>query len=155
MTASQVDRDRASGHRLVLGVDRPGVHDPGVVDEHVERAEAVLDAVEERGERRVVGHVDADAEGVPAELGGHLVGEIAVEIADRDPGALTRQRLSRRVADAARPTGDRDDLVGQRARPTSLRLRMVWHACGIYATSRWRTRNSVWSRTACSNGSPR
>ena len=76
----------------------------------------MLDAVEERRERRVVGHVDADPEGVPAELGGHLVGEIAVEIADRDPGALTRQRLRRRVADAARPTGDRDDLVGQRAR---------------------------------------
>ena len=78
----------------------------------------MLDAVEERGERRVVGHVDADAEGVPAELGGHLSGEIAVEIADGDPSALMRQRSRSRVADAARPTGDRDDLVGQRARLT-------------------------------------
>src|SRR5438552_1353857 len=79
-----------------FGLERPGVHDAGVVDEHVERPEAVLDAVEERGERRVVGDVDADPEGVATEVGGDTRRELAVEVADRDPGAVIHQRTGGR-----------------------------------------------------------
>ncbi len=108
----QVDGDGAGGQRLVLRVDRPRDHDPGVVDEHVEWAEAVLDAVKERGERCVVGHVDADPEGVSAESGGNLSRKVSIEIADRDAGAVMRQCSRGCEADAARPAGDRDHLVG-------------------------------------------
>src|SRR5207253_2422950 len=124
-------------------------------DEHAERAEAVLDAVEEGRERCVVGHVDADPEGVTAELGGNLHRKIAIEIADRDAGAVVRQRSRGCEADAARPAGDRDHLIGQRpGLPPPATDGLHGSACfpSLLAVEgcsapRWRTRNSVWSRT--------
>ena len=72
-----------------------------------------------------------------AELGGHRLGELAVEVADRDPGALMRQRSRGRVADATRPAGDRDDLAGQRPRLPLLCLSMVMTR-RTSLRSRWR-----------------
>ena len=99
-----------------LVVERRDGHDPGVVDEHVERAEALLDLVEERGEAGVVGDVEreADRAGSPSSA--------AVCSADsrsrsptRHAGALARERLRDGAADAAAAAGDDDDLSGQRA----------------------------------------
>ncbi len=91
-------------------------HDPGVVDEHVERPELLLHLVEEGGEAGVVGHVERQPERAGAELGGDRFRRLTVEVADRYPGSLTRQRQGGGAADAAAATGDGNDFSGERAR---------------------------------------
>ena len=75
----------------------------------------MLEPVQERGERRVVGDVEGDAEGITAELGRRLSCEVAVKVADGNDGALIRQGTRRREADTSRCPGYRHNLAGQRA----------------------------------------
>jgi len=63
------------------------VHDPGVVDEHVEGAELRLDRVEEARERAPVGHVERERDGAAAELRRGPPRELQVEVAERDARA--------------------------------------------------------------------
>ena len=100
--------------RALLGQRGHG-HDPGVVDEHVERPEALLDLVEERDQGRVVGDVDPEPEPAGAERGSRTLRQLAIQVAYRDARALARQRLGDRAADAAAASGDCHDLAGQRA----------------------------------------
>jgi hypothetical protein len=125
----QVDRNRASRYRLVLVLDRTSAHDPGVVDEHLERPQPVLGSIEEGSERGVVGHIDADAEGVP------------VEIADCDPGAPTRQQSGCRVTDPARPAGYRHHPAGHRVLPIHDSLR---NSVARFTKSSW-----YWNTPPC------
>ena len=84
-------------------------HDPGVVDQHVDRAELRLDLVEEALERRAVRHVDDPAEHRRAlALHGDLV-----QVADGHGRADAGEQLRRRGADATPAAGDDDDLAGQ------------------------------------------
>ena len=101
--------------RSSSSMKRPDLHDPGVVDQHVERAELLLGAVEERREGRAVGHVERQRDGARAELGGGLAGGIEVDVADRDPHALAQERFGRGAADPARGAGDRGGLSGEDA----------------------------------------
>ena len=57
------------------------------------------------------GDVELERDRVAAELGGGLLGQLAVEVADRDLRALAHQRPRGRLADPARAAGDRDDLA--------------------------------------------
>ncbi len=88
-------------------------HDPGVVDQDVDRPELVLDLVEERREGGVVGDVECASGRLAPELGCHRSGEVAVEVADRQGGSLSCERAGRRGADAAGGAGDHDDFAGQ------------------------------------------
>ena len=81
--------------------ERAERHDPGVVDQHVERAEPLRDLVEEVGEGVAVGDVELERDRPAAELGRRLLGELLVEVADRDLGALAHQRGRGRLADPA------------------------------------------------------
>jgi hypothetical protein len=105
--AVDVDVDQPGRGRVVLLDEAPQRHDPRVVDEHVDRAQALLDGVDERLEGVAPGHVEREALRVGADLGGGLAGEVDVEIADRDRHALAHEGLRGRLADAARGTGDR------------------------------------------------
>jgi hypothetical protein len=106
-----VDVDDPPRGRVGLGVERAQRHDPGVVDEHVERAEPSLDGVEEGPHRVALDDVDVQRDRAVTELGRGLLGGGVVEIADRDlhPGAHARGRG--RAADPSRGAGDRDDLA--------------------------------------------
>ena len=88
---------------------------PGVVDEHVERAEAVLDLVEERGEAGAVGHVERQADGAGAELLGSALGERGIDVADRDSGTLGDQRRRGGATDPPGAAGDCNDIARERA----------------------------------------
>ena len=83
-----VDVDHPLRGQVVLVDEAAERHDPGVVDEHVERAEPLLDLVEKALERVAAGDVELERERLAAELGGGLLGELAVEVADRDLRAL-------------------------------------------------------------------
>ena len=62
--------------------------------EHVERAESLLDLVEKALEGIAPGDVELERERLAAELGGGPLGELAVEVADRDLRPLADQRLA-------------------------------------------------------------
>ena len=111
----QVDLELAGDARLVLLVERRDHHDPGVVDEDVERAEALLDLVEEGGEAAPVGHVEGEADRAVGELGGGGLGGGGVEIADGDHDPLAGERAGERLTDAAGAARDDGDLAAQRA----------------------------------------
>ena len=74
-----------------------------------------LDLVEEALERSRSVTSSAQRDRAAAELGGRLLGELDVDVADRDLGALPHERGGGRAADAARAARDRDDLAGERA----------------------------------------
>src|SRR5205807_6909124 len=67
----------------------------------------------EASEGLPVGHVQAQADGATADLAGHLLGEVRVEVADRQPRALAHEGLGGASPDAAGAAGDRDDLAGE------------------------------------------
>ena len=113
--AVDVDVDHAARAFVGLVGERAEVHDPGVVDEHVERAEALLDDVEEVAHRRAVGDVELDGERSVPELARREPRGGEVDVADRDlhPGAHARLRGG--ATDAAGAAGDRDDAAGELA----------------------------------------
>ncbi len=111
-----VDVDHALGGAVVLVDELAQRHDSRVVDEHVERAEALFDLVEEALEGVAKGDIELERERVAAELGRRLLGQLAVEVADRDLGALAHQRLSGGLADPPCAAGDRHYLAVQRTR---------------------------------------
>ena len=75
----------------------------GVVDEHVDRA----DAGDDLAHGRRVAHVEAH--GVAADLGRHLLGAHLVEVGDRHVHAVGRQPPGGGGADAGRAAGDEGD----------------------------------------------
>ena len=75
--AVEVDLELAGDGGVRLLLEGADGHDPRVVDEHVERAEAALDLVEEGGEARAVGDVDGRASGAAAEPAARALGAAA------------------------------------------------------------------------------
>ncbi len=116
--AHDVDVDERLRGPVGLVDERADRHDPGVVDEHVERAEPALDLVEEPVKTGPVGHVEADADRARSELGRGPLGERGVEVADSDPRALRDQRGRRRAPDPTAPAGDRNHLPIERSQPS-------------------------------------
>ncbi len=114
----EVDIDHPLRRQIVL-VDEPAErHDPGVVDEHIQGAELLLGAVQERRKRIPVGHIQREGHrvgGAPNLLGG-LLGGAEVHVADRHLHPLAQERLRGGPADAACTTGDRSGLTGEDAR---------------------------------------
>ena len=95
----------------VLGLhDRLKLHDPGVVDEHVDAAERIDRAVEERGDCCRVAHVGLDGDRLPTgrlDLGRERVRRFgAAGIVDDDGQAVSRQPLGDGRADALGRTCD-------------------------------------------------
>jgi hypothetical protein len=86
-------------------------HDPGVVDHHVERAQLTLGSVEESGEGGAVGHVERQGDRAAAQLSRRALGQLEIEVADRDAAALAHQCRRGRLADPPRTAGDRHDLA--------------------------------------------
>ena len=111
-----VDVDQPLGGHVVLVDEAPEGHDPGVVDEHVERSEALLDLIEEALEGIAAGDVELEGDRLAADLGCGALGKLAVQVADRDLGALQHQRPRGRPPDPASTAGDRHDLALQHAR---------------------------------------
>ena len=107
----EVDVDHPVRGRVGFGGELADRHDPGVVDQDVERPEPLRDLVEEVGERVAARHVELEADRLGPELGRGLVGELAVEVADRDLGPLARQRGRGRLADSTGAARDRHDLA--------------------------------------------
>src|SRR5438270_9956555 len=84
-----VDHSAGDGMRLVEhGSDR---HDPGVVHEHVERADLALDVHDECGEGVRVGDVESARDDIGAERVRRRVDGLLVDVADRDPRATAPQ----------------------------------------------------------------
>jgi hypothetical protein len=92
----------------VLVEERPDGHDPGVVDEDVDRADCGLDVVDELLERGPVGDVELEALSRLRERLSSLLRKLLIEVADRDRCAFARKRSGGRGADSARATRDRD-----------------------------------------------
>ena len=111
--AVEVDVHHAPCRQVVLVDEAADLHDPGVVDEHVHRAQLLFGPVEERRERGAVGDVERQRHGARAELGGGLLGGGEVHVADRDLHSLAQERLRRGLADPARGAGDRRGLPGE------------------------------------------
>ena len=94
-------------------VDQIVADDPGIVDQHIERAEPQHDLLDHRldlGGDRDIGF-DADRlDAVPGrDAGGGFLGARAVEIGDRDHRAVLGEPLGRCLADAAGAAGHQRD----------------------------------------------
>ncbi len=113
--AVEVDVDHANRREVVLVDEAPDLHDAGVVDQHVERAELLLGGCEECVERVSVGHVERQRDRARSELGGGLTGGVVVDVADRDLHPLAQQRLGGGPSDPARGARDSDRLSGEDA----------------------------------------
>ena len=74
--------------------------DPGVVDGAVEAPEALDDRCDHLGDRGLVGDVGLDAMCVAADLRGHSLGCLEVDVDDGDAGAAGGRAASARLADA-------------------------------------------------------
>jgi hypothetical protein len=109
----QVDVDHPPRGEIVLVDEAADLHDPGVVDEHVDRPKLLFGAVEEGGEGGPVGDVQRRGDRTGPELGGGPLGGRQIDVADGHPHPLTQQRLSARLADPARGAGDRRGLAGE------------------------------------------
>ena len=98
-----------------------GGHDPGVVDQRVERAELILDVAQERLEVVRVRHVQAHCAADPELARGDLE-RLFVDVGDGDLRARFQQRGRDGVTDSARSPGDRHDLSVERRhqQPSSL-----------------------------------
>ena len=116
ITPVQVDVDHPLGHRVGLLDERPDRHDPGVVDQHVERSEALLDLVQEALEARAIGDVERQPDRAAAESparSARRAPDSMSPIATRAPCVISAG--GGRAADSPRAAGDRDDLPGERA----------------------------------------
>ena len=111
----EVDVDHPLRGRVGLLDERTDRHDPRVVDEDVEGAESRLDLVEEASKARSLGHIERQPDGAGAELLSRLLRQARIDVADRDPRALSEKRHSRCAADAACAPGDCDNLTGKRS----------------------------------------
>ena len=105
---AQVDVDHPLGRLRALVRQQAAEQDAGVVDEDVERAEPLLDLLEERLERVPIGDVERKAGRVGAERNRLRLREVSVEVPDRDPRPGTGGGQGGRAADPARPARDRD-----------------------------------------------
>jgi hypothetical protein len=112
---AQVDLQLARDAGLRLLLERRDRHDPGVVDEDVDRAQAALDVVQEGGEAGQVGDVEGEPDDRVAELGGGALRGLAIDVADRHADALGDQRLGDRAPDAPGAAGDDGGLAAQLA----------------------------------------
>src|SRR5947207_1219138 len=106
----------AAGAGVVLVDETPDGHDPGVVDEDVDRPEPALDLVGEALDRLAPRDVELDGDRAAAELIGGLLRGGDVEVADGHAHALAEERGRHRPADAPCAAGDRDDLSGEDSR---------------------------------------
>jgi hypothetical protein len=91
-------------HRLELLVGHlvrhavPGV--AGVVDDDVDLAELVDGLLHQRVRHALLGEVASEDRGLAADLGCGLLGDVAVQVVDQDPGALLGEQLCGGAADA-------------------------------------------------------
>ena len=93
---------------------RAGRHDAGVVDEHVDRPDFLLDRLDEVRERVAVGHVELECHGrADRSAAAASIGRLLVEVADHDDRAAGGEVLGRLQADSAGAAGDRDDCADQ------------------------------------------
>ena len=151
----QVHVDLPARPRVVLVQERPDVHHAGVVDEHVERAEPLGDRRQEGGERLAARDVERGAE-----LAAGRLGQLRVEVADRDARAAGGERAGGREADPAPASGHRDDAsceLGHRRRTVPSRSAMDWDAEGLLEGSRTRPRGRRAARcsTSCTTTASR
>ena len=119
-------QERALGHHVVLEVpvrsagleQRLGQGQAGVVHDQVEPAEREHGRVDHRLDGVLVGHVgrDADRHVRAADLGGGGLRLPEIEVGDHDAGALGREPLGGRLADAAGGAGHQGDPGGERLR---------------------------------------
>jgi hypothetical protein len=109
---AQVDVEDLVDRLLGLLHERGERHDPGVVDQDLDRAER-LGPGQERGEGAAVGDVDHEALGAAADLGRGLGGHVVVEVADDHAGPGVGEPPGGGQADAAAGAGDGDDLPAQ------------------------------------------
>jgi hypothetical protein len=113
-------------HRLELLVAHP-VDDavPGVarvVDEDVHGAERVRRGRHQLVRHALLGEVTREDRRLAVDLGGRLLGDVAVEVVDQHLGALAHEQLRRRAANPARRAGhDRALSVKQSHRVSSPR----------------------------------
>jgi hypothetical protein len=111
----QVDRQLPGDRVVGLVFDRHDRHDPGVVDEDVDRPKVVFDVVEHRRDGGVVGDVDRYAAGAVTDAVRGLDREVAVEVGQNDAAAVTRQRGRGSRADSSAGSGDDHGQTGQLA----------------------------------------
>ncbi len=94
--AVEVDVDHPPGGRVVLVDEAPQRHDPGVVDEHVQRAELLFGAVQEGRKGRPVGHVQRQRDGARARARAAVrSARLEVDVADRHAHAAAQERALR------------------------------------------------------------
>src|SRR5262249_22894827 len=90
--AVDVDVELALDRIVGLLGERRYRHDPGVVDDDLERAELALGGVEEAGEGAAIGDVKWERDGAAPQLTRRALSQLEVEVADRDAAALAHQR---------------------------------------------------------------
>ncbi len=92
-------------------VDRRVERVAGVVDEDVDLAPLVDHLLDELVGHARLGQIAGEHERVAVDLGGRLLGDVAVEVVDQHLGALLGEQLRGRASDAACRAGDDRDLA--------------------------------------------
>jgi hypothetical protein len=117
--AVDVDVELAQGGFLRFLLEGAHPHDPGVVDQYVDRPQLGLGGAQEVFEGRCVGDVERQPEqsatGMRADGTSRLLGKIRVEIADRHGGSGCGEPGCDGTPDSAARPGDRDHSAGQRS----------------------------------------
>ena len=111
----EVDVDHPPRGEVVLVDEAPDLHDPGVVDEHVDRAQLLLGPVEELRKGGALGDVERERDRAGTQLRGGPGGLVVVHVAYRDLHALGEERFGGGAPDPAGGTRDGGGLSGEDA----------------------------------------
>ncbi len=110
----QVDVDHPVRGGVGLVDERADGHDPGVVDQDIQRAEPVLYLIQERGEAVAIGHIQREPDRSPSQLARGLLGQCSVDVADGHAGPLGDQSGRGGAADPASSARDCDYRASKR-----------------------------------------
>ena len=94
------------------------LHDPGVVDQDVDRTKLRLGRLNHMLAARVLPYVSTDCDSLaiePANLRGNALGTGRVNVRNTDVGASARGDQSHRAANPASPAGHQNGLAGQKS----------------------------------------
>jgi hypothetical protein len=101
------------GRPVVLVLEPAERHDAGVVDEHVNGPELLLDVVKELGEPTPVSDIEREGKRIPVDLVSSPFGEIKIKVPDSERSPKSGEGRGSSSANPTCPTSNNNNLANE------------------------------------------